>query len=112
MERGIKMEKVKMPDGTEVGFEGAEWYMDDGKQPNAKIIVRSHVHYARKAETPYYIAMTTPALQGHGSKFGSRKCSGTVDIGITYIDVDKEGTPSCGWKIAKLESQRSTPRII
>lgn len=23
------MEKVKMPDGTEVGFEGAEWYMDD-----------------------------------------------------------------------------------
>jgi len=23
------MEKVKMPDGTEVLFEGAEWYMDD-----------------------------------------------------------------------------------
>ncbi len=23
------MIKVKMPDGTEVGFEGAEWYMDD-----------------------------------------------------------------------------------
>ena len=23
------MEKVKMPDGTEVGFEGVEWYMDD-----------------------------------------------------------------------------------
>jgi hypothetical protein len=23
------MEKVKMPDGTEVSFEGAEWYMDD-----------------------------------------------------------------------------------
>ena len=23
------MEKVKMPDGTEIAFEGAEWYMDD-----------------------------------------------------------------------------------
>ena len=23
------MKTVKMPDGTEVGFEGAEWYMDD-----------------------------------------------------------------------------------
>lgn len=22
------MSKVRMPDGTEVGFEGAEWYMD------------------------------------------------------------------------------------
>jgi hypothetical protein len=23
------MKKVKMPDGKEVGFEGAEWYMDE-----------------------------------------------------------------------------------
>ena len=31
--------------------------------------------------------MTTPGLQGYGSKFGARIMSGTVDIGLVHFDV-------------------------
>jgi len=36
--------------------------------------------------------MTLPTLQGMGTKFGSRYCSGTVHWGVTIFDVDKDGT--------------------
>jgi hypothetical protein len=66
-------------------------WADMGQQPKSDVIIRSHVHYHNYNGGPTWVAMTTPALQGLGSKFGSRIPSGTVDFGIVYFDVDEEG---------------------
>lgn len=62
------------------------WAADE-MQPNSDVVVRSHVHYHRFAGEPGTLMMTTPALQGFGSKFGVRMCSGRVDIGLVSFDV-------------------------
>lgn len=56
-------------------------------QPNAKFIVRSHVHYFSAAFTSFKTVITTPALQTH-SNFGSREVDGTNDIGFLHFDID------------------------
>jgi len=66
------------------------WAADES-QPNADVIIRSHVHYHRYAGEPGSLMMTTPALQGFGSKFGVRMCSGRVDIGLVNFDVKDNG---------------------
>lgn len=62
------------------------WNSDDDKQPRADIIVRSHTHrFGYCGEK--YLAVSTPALQGWGSKFGQRQCEGKVDFGLIWFDV-------------------------
>ena len=59
--------------------------------PLADIIVRSHVHYLAYAGGPGWLAMTTPALQGYGTRYGERRLSGIVDFGFVYFDVVDKG---------------------
>jgi len=62
-----------------------------GEFPLAHIILRSHVHYHNYAGGPGWVAMTTPALQNYGSKYGARKMSGQVDIGFVVLTIqDKD----------------------
>jgi len=61
-------------------------------RPKADVILRAHVHYATFCGEPGWIAMTLPALQGMGSKFGARYCSGIVHWGVTIFDVEADGT--------------------
>jgi len=55
-------------------------------QPKSDWIVRSHVHYSeggyKQIGAKEVWAITTPALQGMGSRYGARYCSGTVDFGF------------------------------
>ena len=76
-------------------------------QPKAGIVLRSHVHYYNHCGGPGWLAMTTPALQGMGSKFGSRKCSGIVDVGLISFDIEN-GSYSWQAHLAKLKRQRAT----
>lgn len=69
-------------------------WADRGEFPKADVIVRSHVHYHVYAGDTHGIAMTTPALQGYGSKYGTRQTSGTVDFGFVYFDVTDKGVLS------------------
>jgi len=62
-----------------------------GEYPLADVVIRSHVHYSVIVDTPDGIAMITPALQGYGSKYGTRQVSGTVDYGFMYFEVDSKG---------------------
>lgn len=55
--------------------------------PRADVLIRSHVHYAVYCGTPDWLALITPGLQGYGGKYGARRMSGTVDIGVTYFDI-------------------------
>lgn len=57
------------------------------ERQKADVIIRSHVHYHTFCGGRGWLALTTPALQGPGSKYGARRCSGTTDFGIVSFDV-------------------------
>jgi hypothetical protein len=61
------------------------------QNPKAHVFLRSHVHYHEYAGNSEYLAMTLPALQGPGSKYGVRQCSGTVDFGLVSFIVPANG---------------------
>ena len=77
----------------------------NGGQPDATVLLRGHVHYHSFCGTPGSIAMTLPALQGAGSKYGGRQCSGTVDWGVTVFDVDSKGQFDWTCDTVKFEQQ-------
>ena len=58
-----------------------------GEYPSADIVIRSHVHYHVFCGTPDWLAFTTPACQGYGSKFGVRQVTGTIDVGFMTLDI-------------------------
>lgn len=60
-------------------------------QPKAKVILRGHAHYYMGVDTDTCAAFVCPALQGFGTKYGSRTCSGLVHFGMMYFDVDEKG---------------------
>lgn len=82
-----------------------------GQQPKADILIRSHVHYFNYCGGTTWVAMTTPALQGLGSKFGSRIPSGTVDFGLVYFDVEDDGSFSWDSDIILIDTQVSMPYV-
>lgn len=87
-------------------------WADIGEQPRADIILRSHVHYFDYSGTPTYLAMTLPALQGQGTKYGSRQCSGVVDFGIVWFDCYEDGTYTWSWRVLRAESQKQEARVL
>lgn len=77
------------------------------EQPNVDVLVRSHVHYHQSCYDPDFgHAMTTPCLQGFGSKFGSRQCEGRVHFGFIYVECDN-GVFSYTPHIAKIKAHKS-----
>jgi hypothetical protein len=76
--------------------------------PRARVFLRSHVHYHAHCGTPQYLAMTLPALQGPGSKYGVRQCSGVVDYGFCTFDCDK-GRYSWASHILDIQGNRPEP---
>jgi len=88
------------------------WHNRWEQQPDAGIMIRSHVHYCVYCGDPYFYATTTPALQGYGSKFGTRQCSGTVDIGLLQFTVTKNGTWSHRRICAQLPHQKVQPLYL
>lgn len=72
------------------------------ESPKSHIIIRSHVHYHNFCGSNDWLSLTTPALQGPGSKYGTRQCSGTVDFGVVHFDVNPSGSYSWQAHIIKL----------
>jgi len=62
-----------------------------GRQPKAKFIIRSHVHYYESWKNAEWEGIITPALQ-YNSIYGIRECEGVVDIGFIYFDVEDDGS--------------------
>ncbi|NIW52727.1 MAG: hypothetical protein GWN17_11015 [Candidatus Korarchaeota archaeon] len=87
-------------------------WADIDQQPRSDIFIRSHVHYHNFVGGSNWLAMTTPALQGLGSKFGSRIPSGTVDFGITWFDVYEDGSFSWDTDIILIETQKVEPYVV
>ncbi len=67
------------------------WASQGGGQVRADILIRSHDHYFEHTDHQGCLGFITPCLQGYGSKFGSRECSGTIDIGFLIFDIFEDG---------------------
>jgi hypothetical protein len=63
----------------------------DKRQPDADVIIRAHVHYHVYLGDAHKIGIILPGLQGYGSKYGVRRCSGTVDIGFISGTIGDNG---------------------
>jgi hypothetical protein len=87
-------------------------WADIGEQPRSDIFLRSHVHYFDFSGNATYLAMTLPALQGQGAKFGERQCTGVVDFGFVYFDIYKNGKIDFEQCILHAESQKREARIL
>jgi hypothetical protein len=67
-------------------------WAEAGLQPKSDILVRSHVHHRVCIDDPDLgLRLTTAALQTMGSKYGARRCSGTVHFGFEVFDIDRNG---------------------
>lgn len=86
-------------------------WADHGENPKANIIIRSHVHYHNFCGGTDWLGLTTPALQGLGTRYGKRKCSGIVDFGLTHFDVDKNGEFEWSSHILKLRNAYKSTKI-
>jgi hypothetical protein len=79
-----------------------------GEYPHADAIIRSHVHYSLQVKhgfDPYGIS--TPALQGYGSKYGERRVSGTVHYGFIVCDVYDDGEMKWTTKLCQMPARKA-----
>jgi hypothetical protein len=96
---------------TRAGTTGRDYlanldWSQDGEQPKADVLIRSHVHHHSYAGGPGWLGMTLPALQGQGSKYGARRCSGRVHWGLVHFDIEDDGRYIWKSHVVILESQK------
>lgn len=85
------------------------WASVEG-QPKADVLIRSHVHYFSHCGDNRGLCITTPALQGMGSKFGARQCSGIVDFGFIVFEIEDDGTYR--WFPEVLECRAQAAKVV
>ncbi len=85
-------------------------WAERGEYPRGDVIIRSHVHYFAYCGGSDWLAMTTPALQAYGSKFGARRASGVVDYGFVSFDVTSR--ESYEWREHILRFKRQKPKVL
>ena len=86
-------------------------WAERGQQPRSDVLIRSHVHYFTMSCDAHRTRLTTPALQGHGSKYGARRCEGIVDYGFVFFDCE-DGDFEVYVVLAELESQRTKAVVV
>ena len=82
------------------------------QQPRARIFIRSHVHWFFATKDADAECIYTPALQGMGSKYGARECSGTVDWGLIYFDIDENGGYTWREVIKRSKAERASTTVL
>ena len=86
-------------------------WADAGLQPRADWIIRSHVHYCEGGFQffgPRMVwALTTPALQAMGTRYGARRCSGLVDYGLIWWDFTEDGLYTWDVELATIPAQKA-----
>jgi hypothetical protein len=82
-----------------------------GAAPSADIMCYSHVHYHVGTFGPGWISMTLPALQTI-SNYGGRECSGQIDWGLTYFDINTNGSFSWEADIRQITAAKKTAEVL
>lgn len=80
-------------------------------QPDAQVVVRSHVHYHVYCGDKAWLALTLPGLMGYGSKYGQRECENTIDFGVVLFDVEEDGMFTWEALCPELGYQVNPPRV-
>jgi len=75
----------------------------EGEQPLADVLIRSHVHWHEFSGDTTNLRMTLPSLQAAETKFGARRCSGTIDYGFVVFDINHKGEYSWHAEILKVQ---------
>lgn len=86
-----------------------QWYLE-GVEPKARILVRSHVHHFEQIEHDDCLGFITPSLQGLGTKYGSRRCSGIIHFGFIVFNIYDNGEIT--WKCEKIEGKTQKAQSI
>ena len=86
---------------------GDLWAMND-QQPKADVVLRGHAHYYIGIDTADKAGFVMPALQGMGSKFGARQCSGIVHWGLMHFDCAKGSVEDWDKHIRVIQTQVAT----
>jgi len=91
------------------------WH-ESGYQPRADILLRGHVHYAvggyRYVGARRKQFGTMPALQAMGTRYGGKECSGLVDYGFYYFDIDENGGITWGERMLFVKSQKAKALVV
>ena len=87
-------------------------WAERGQRPKAHVIIRGHVHYHGHCGDSTFLALTCPALQGLGSKYVSRECSGIVDLGLIHFDIQSAQRYSWEANIMELSEVAATPMVV
>lgn len=69
-----------------------------GGSAPAHLSVYSHVHYWTYSEDFMGAAMTTPAWQAIGSRYGDERCDGHVDLGAVEITIGQTERQGWSWR--------------
>ena len=85
-------------------------WAERGDYPKADVIIRSHVHYFAFAGGPGWLGIVTPALQGAGSKYGTRIPSGVVDFGFLSFEV--RSREDYQWRVHLLEPKSMSQAAV
>lgn len=83
-----------------------------GEYPKASVVLRSHNHYFFQVGDADYIAVACPALQGYGSKFGARRMSGTVDVGVAYVDITSKREVHLKWELKRYNNKHKFALVV
>jgi hypothetical protein len=86
------------------------WHAEHDLQPDARFIIRSHVHYCVGCyEGDRWEAFTTPALQAAATKYGALRCEGLVHWGFVYMDIFDDGSVKREFCIKPIQEIGITP---
>jgi hypothetical protein len=89
-----------------------QMWAEHDEQPKSDVILRGHVHFYAFAGGNDWLGMTLPALQGQGSKYGARQCSGIVDFGFIVFDCFPNGGFTWTPHILRAVSQKRVARKL
>jgi len=86
------------------------WAYNDG-QPNANVIIRSHVHDFIFAGTDKFTCVLLPCLEGFGDIHGVRACSGIIKIGLVWFDIYDNNVIDWHYKVMNFEIKENNKII-
>jgi hypothetical protein len=84
-----------------------QWFLEE-VQPFPEILARAHCHYYAEVRGntggDEWLAISIPGLQGLGSRYGARICTGVVHFGMVLVTITEEGRLICEPKLARVQS--------
>jgi hypothetical protein len=87
------------------------WNIRD-EQPKVDIFLRGHVHNFSYVGNDSFLAITCPALQGLGSKFGARIPSRRIDFGTIFFTIPGKNGEKFSWDWDIVTVQEQKPKVL